>query len=153
MLAPDAGHCGHVVGNAIDDGDPHVTLLQWLRASGRTGSKEGCAEGECGACAVALVRALGQLPPGTVQITPEKQQLIGVEYGTAEYETTTDSIRAAARVTLDGRPEPRRPGKDASSCMSGFPSKFDTGIGFQKISNFRGTGVKAEITVAPARQN
>jgi RND family efflux transporter MFP subunit len=42
-----------------------------------------------------------RLPPGTVEITPEKQQLIGVEYGTAEYETTTDSIRAAARVTLD----------------------------------------------------
>jgi membrane fusion protein, copper/silver efflux system len=41
------------------------------------------------------------LPPGSVQITPERQQLIGVEYGTAEYETTTDSIRAAARVTLD----------------------------------------------------
>ncbi|HZP60718.1 MAG TPA: efflux RND transporter periplasmic adaptor subunit, partial [Opitutaceae bacterium] len=41
------------------------------------------------------------LPPGTVQITPEKQQLIGVEYGTAAYETTRDSVRAAARVTLD----------------------------------------------------
>ena len=35
------------------------------------------------------------------QIPPEKQQLIGVEYGTAEYETATGSIRAAARVTLD----------------------------------------------------
>ena len=34
-------------------------------------------------------------------MSPEKQQLIGVEYGTAEYETTTDTIRAAARVTLD----------------------------------------------------
>jgi RND family efflux transporter MFP subunit len=42
-----------------------------------------------------------RLPPGTVQITPEKQQLIGVEYGTAEYETTAEAIRAAARVTLD----------------------------------------------------
>src|SRR5690348_1239947 len=41
------------------------------------------------------------LPPGTVRITPEKQQLIGVEYGTAGYETTKDSIRAAARVVLD----------------------------------------------------
>lgn len=41
------------------------------------------------------------LPPGSVQITPEKQQLIGVEYGTAAYETTKDSVRAAARITLD----------------------------------------------------
>jgi len=36
-----------------------------------------------------------------VQVSPEKQQSIGVEYGTAEYETTADTIRAAARVTLD----------------------------------------------------
>ena len=45
--------------------------------------------------------AKSQFGPGTVEVSSEKQQLMGVEYGTAEYRAGTDSIRAAARVTLD----------------------------------------------------
>ncbi|HJT86273.1 MAG TPA: efflux RND transporter periplasmic adaptor subunit [Bryobacteraceae bacterium] len=43
----------------------------------------------------------GSMPPGTVQVSPQKQQLIGVEYGTVQYASVSDSIRAAARVGLD----------------------------------------------------
>lgn len=60
--------------------DPTLTVLDWLRLQeGRTGTKEGCAEGDCGACTIVVGRLVA---------------------GAMRYEAVNACIRLMA--TLDG---------------------------------------------------
>jgi xanthine dehydrogenase small subunit len=40
---------------ALDGSEPTESLLRWLKRQRLTGTKEGCADGDCGACTIALV--------------------------------------------------------------------------------------------------
>jgi len=54
MVAPRITVNGEIM--PISPADPTTTALDFLRHWGFTGSKEGCAEGECGACSVLVAR-------------------------------------------------------------------------------------------------
>jgi RND family efflux transporter MFP subunit len=50
----------------------------------------------------APVKQSGQAaPPGAIQISPGKQQMIGVKFGAAEYTSTTESLRASGKIAID----------------------------------------------------
>jgi xanthine dehydrogenase small subunit len=74
---------------------PTLSLLDWLRGpAGLTGTKEGCAEGDCGACTVVLEAADGARTPINACLT-----LLGQLHGRAI--RTVEGLRGA-----DGGPHP-----------------------------------------------
>jgi xanthine dehydrogenase small subunit len=82
----------------------HVTLLDFLRARGLTAAKEGCAEGECGACAVLMVMPHGE---GSAYRAINSCLMLlasaaGGEFYTAESLTTNPGGRGPRREQIPG---------------------------------------------------
>ena len=100
------------------DGVPvHTTALDWLRATGLPGSKEGCAEGECGACAVLLATPVGD--GGTAWTSVNSclvpvYALSGQEVITAEGLGTPDALHPVQARLAEGG------GSQCGYCTPGF---------------------------------
>jgi xanthine dehydrogenase small subunit len=108
-----------VNGQRLDLGDVggHVTLLEALRSAGQTGCKEGCAEGECGACAVLIARPDGDDRARWTAINAclvPAAGLDGQEIVTAEGLGTPEDLHPVQREMAD------RGGSQCGYCTPGF---------------------------------
>jgi carbon-monoxide dehydrogenase small subunit len=103
--------------------DPHETLLSALRNGlGLTGTKEGCATGDCGACSVLLD---GRLVPACLVLAPEAHgrkvttieglsrgdalhplQQKFLEHAALQCGICTPGFLVAAKALLDANPNP-----------------------------------------------
>ncbi|MFK5635889.1 MULTISPECIES: xanthine dehydrogenase small subunit [unclassified Ornithinimicrobium] len=103
----------------LGDVTPHTTTLDWLRDRGLTGSKEGCAEGECGACAIMLARAGSDGTTATEWVAVNSclvpvAALDGQEVVTAEGLGTPDRLHPVQQELAD------RGGSQCGYCSPGF---------------------------------
>src|SRR5215813_354543 len=73
---------------------PQTTLLDFLRARGLTGAKEGCAEGECGACTVVMVRQRGPGLQTRPVYTPVNSCLMFVSQAAGQEIYTVEALAA-----------------------------------------------------------
>ena len=105
------------VSRALDGVPAFVTALDWLRDLGLTGAKEGCAEGECGACSVMVVRPAAD---GASQWTAINACLVpalsldGQEVVTAEGLGTPDDLHPVQHEMAE------RGGSQCGYCTPGF---------------------------------
>jgi xanthine dehydrogenase molybdopterin binding subunit/xanthine dehydrogenase small subunit len=92
----------------------HETLLDFLRHSGRTGTKCGCNEGDCGACTILLLEKQG--PPRAINACLALvHSLAGREVLTAEgLEAEDGSLHPAQQAMADGC------GAQCGYCTPGF---------------------------------
>ncbi|WP_322410691.1 xanthine dehydrogenase small subunit [Microbacterium invictum] len=105
------------------DGVPvHTNALDWLRSCGLTGSKEGCAEGECGACAMLILTpradegadVAGAAWTAVNSCLVPAQALRGQEIVTAEGLGTPEALHPVQEVMAAGG------GSQCGYCTPGF---------------------------------
>ncbi|MFI5808489.1 xanthine dehydrogenase small subunit [Streptomyces sp. NPDC051561] len=102
---------------------PHTTVLDFLRERGLTGTKEGCAEGECGACSVLVARPGVNKPTDWVAVNAclvPAAALDGQEVVTAEGLATPGADGTPAVLHPVQEEMAVRGGSQCGYCTPGF---------------------------------
>lgn len=97
--------------------DAHTNVLDWVRSQGQTGAKEGCSEGECGACAVLVARPGVAAPTVWAAVNAcliPALALAGQEVVTVEGLGRPDALHPVQRELA------RRGGSQCGFCTPGF---------------------------------
>jgi len=102
---------------ALDGVPGHVTTLDWLRDLGLTGAKEGCAEGECGACSVMVVRPAGE---GASQWTAFNACLVPALALDGQEVVTSEGLGTPGDLHPVQREMAERGGSQCGYCTPGF---------------------------------
>jgi len=95
---------------------PQTTLLDFVRSQGLTGAKEGCAEGECGACTVLMVRERGS---GSAYV-PVNSCLLFLPMVAGQEIYTVEGLAEAGRLTQAQQEIAERGGSQCGYCTPGF---------------------------------
>jgi xanthine dehydrogenase small subunit len=101
----------------LDGTPPHTTALDWLRAQGLVGCKEGCAEGECGACSVLVAR------PGRTtetQWTALNACLVPIAAFDGQELVTAEGLGTSTALHPVQREMAERGGSQCGYCTPGF---------------------------------
>jgi xanthine dehydrogenase small subunit len=104
---------------ALDGATPHTTALDFLRDRGLTGAKEGCAEGECGACCVLVARPPADGSPGT-EWTSVNACLVSAASLADQEVVTSEGLGSPADLHPVQREMADRGGSQCGYCTPGF---------------------------------
>src|ERR1700682_1717411 len=100
----------------VQDAPVHTTLLDFLRDRGLTGAKEGCAEGECGACTV--VQVSSHQSGSAYRTVNSCLMLLPMAAGQEIY--TVESLAAHGELSLAQRALAEAGGSQCGYCTPGF---------------------------------
>src|ERR1019366_5775392 len=96
---------------------PQTSLLDYVRSRGLTGAKEGCAEGECGACAVLFV---AENAAGAVVYQPVNSCLVPLPAVAGREIYTVEALAEAGRLADVQRAMIEHNGSQCGYCTPGF---------------------------------